>query len=169
MAIDAVEFSPSVAKAATSCFAFPTSENVQLHVEDGISFLQTKQDLAYNWIVIDASGTQDRFATPDAHRLFSRLLGPKGLLTFNSAGFEEKPELVDQGLAVAKAFWKYAYKSANKHAWSFSNEDLSSVARDRSGVVEAKMLSRATEWIDSPHASRVAVSEWFGAGLSPLW
>lgn len=155
MMIDAVEFSPSVAEAALSCFALPTSENVKLHVQDGMSFLQTKHDLAYDWIIIDASGSQNRFGTLEAHRLFSRLVGPKGLVTFNTAGFPVKHMV--KAKAIARKVWKYAYATPNDFAWTFSNQDISSATQDN-------MLSQG----EMQNAWQVAVAKWFGEGLSPL-
>jgi len=151
LTIDAVEYEHKIAKAAKSCFAFPTSQNVNLAVQDGIAFLEGKPDGAYDWIIIDASGSTDRFGTPDAHKLFKRLLGDKGVLTYNTAGWNKFPQLVTKAALVAKKFWKGAYKTPRDFAWSFSEADLTKVTAPTGG-----------------NAFQKATTTWWGAGVTEL-
>lgn len=151
LTIDAVEYEPKIAKAAKACFAFPTSQNVNLAVQDGIAFLESKPDGAYDWIIIDASGSTDRFGTPDAHKLFKRLLGDKGVLTYNTAGWNKFPQLVTKAALVAKQFWKGGYKTPRDFAWSFSETDITKVTAPTGG-----------------NAFQKATTTWWGTGVTEL-
>jgi hypothetical protein len=157
--IDAVEYSPKIAKAAKECFAFPTSPNVKLTVEDGLKFLASKPNASYDWIIVDASGSLDRFGTPEAHMQYTRLVGSKGVVTFNTAGFEKFPKEVTLAAYCATYFWKGSYKTPRDFSWSFSNADLSS----------AEPSQLPTHANSTQHAFHVAVKKWFGAGLSTIW
>jgi predicted O-methyltransferase YrrM len=151
LTIDAVEYESRIADVAKSCFAFPTSPNVNLAVQDGYAFLESKPDGAYDWIIVDASGSLDRFGTPDAHKLYQRLLGDKGVVTFNTAGFEKFPRMVTQAALVAKQFWTGAFKTPRHFSWSFSQADLTKVTAPTGG-----------------NAFQKATTTWWGAGVTQL-
>jgi len=180
LVIDAIEYSKAVADITKACFSFPTSLHVQLHVDDGISFLDLQPDAHYDWIIIDAAGSLDRYNTENAYRLFARVLARQGLVSYNFAGFDKLAKDKERGLIVARRYWKYGGASIRatpdfQDVWTFSNTNLSAFNPLPGEVVatisdEAKGYSDNTFGDISVRDENVrTVERWFGKGFKMLW
>lgn len=159
--IDAVEYSAPVAETAKSCFAFPMSKQVHLHVIDGVSFLEQQSDSVYDLIIVDASNSMQRFATPDVHAQVLRILTPGGLYTWNADGFEDHKEEVNAALDVAKGFWKHAYYSDQSLSLTLSKTDIAAAGKEKQvdGMLDGSNRTKYQE----------TISHWFGNGFHVVW
>lgn len=180
LVIDAIEYSHAVADVTQACFSFPKSVLVQMHIDDGMSFMDLQPDAHYDWIIVDAAGSMDRYSSQNAHRLFARVLSKQGLLTYNFAGFDKLAKDRERGLAVAKRVWKYGGASVRsspdfQDVWTFSNtnldmfnpqigDDVATISDDAKGRADNTFGDVS---VRDEHMA--TIEQWFGKGFNMLW
>jgi len=88
MSIDAVELDPYVVELASTHFALPDDERINVHVGDGRAFLAASSEL-FDIIIVDAFDDEHvpyPLLTEEFHRLVLDHLSPDGAIAYNMHG-----------------------------------------------------------------------------------